>query len=270
MSPEQAKCEAVDQRSDLFALGSTLYAMCTGVAPFRGSPCLAVLKQVCEGEPEPIRVLNPSIPAWLEGIIRKLQAKEPDQRFFSAAEVADLLEQCLAHVQHADCHPLPVEAAQLVPPKPRQYPRRLLRWIASAALAMAAVVGYVFWPEGRKAVVATPNTAEAALPPADAETLPLYDEPLLAESQAIQARFDRLRQSFLGAAGDGNPLEAELRRVRQQLDLLEQAFKQPAPAESDPVASHFAALRAALVRLQQSVDFSQNTSSHRSHEGEYP
>ena len=92
MAPEQAGGEAVDQRADLFALGSTLYAMGTGRAPFRGSTGLAVLRQVCDVEPTSIRVLNPDVPIWLEGIIRKLHAKDPTKRIQSAAEVADLLE----------------------------------------------------------------------------------------------------------------------------------------------------------------------------------
>src|SRR5205085_5669050 len=107
MAPEQARGEAVDQRADLFALGSTLYAMCAGRAPFRGDSGWAVIRQVCEAEPPPLRSLNPDVPAWLEGIIRKLHAKDPSRRFPSAAEVADLLERCLAHVQQPDAHALP-------------------------------------------------------------------------------------------------------------------------------------------------------------------
>src|SRR5207245_7406903 len=55
MSPEQARGEAVDQRSDLFSLGSVLYALCTGRAPFRASGSMAVLKRVCEETPSLIR-----------------------------------------------------------------------------------------------------------------------------------------------------------------------------------------------------------------------
>ena len=92
MAPEQADGGAVDQRADLFSLGSVLYAMCTGRAPFRGDGGLAVLRQVCDTEPLPIRELNPDVPAWLAAIIGKLHAKDPARRFQSAAEVADLLE----------------------------------------------------------------------------------------------------------------------------------------------------------------------------------
>lgn len=100
MSPEQAEGKAIDQRTDLFSLGSVLYAMCTGRAPFRASGTLAVLKRVCEETPTPIRQSNPDIPDWLVATIEKLQAKNPAERFQSAAEVAALLGRHLAQVQH--------------------------------------------------------------------------------------------------------------------------------------------------------------------------
>src|SRR5438094_4144138 len=65
MSPEQANGEAVDHRSDLFSLGSVLYAMCTGRPPFRASSSMAVLKRVIEAAPRPIREINDEIPDWL-------------------------------------------------------------------------------------------------------------------------------------------------------------------------------------------------------------
>src|SRR5688500_7224451 len=69
MSPEQAEGKAIDQRTDLFSLGSVLYALCTGRAPFRASGTMAVLKRVCEETPSPIRQTNPDIPDWLIGLI---------------------------------------------------------------------------------------------------------------------------------------------------------------------------------------------------------
>src|SRR5262249_52874830 len=68
MSPEQAEGKPVDQRSDLFSLGSVLYAMCTGRAPFRADGSMAVLKRVCEDAPAPIREINPEVPDWLAAI----------------------------------------------------------------------------------------------------------------------------------------------------------------------------------------------------------
>jgi eukaryotic-like serine/threonine-protein kinase len=136
MAPEQARGETVDQRADLFALGSTLYAMCTGRPPFRGESSMAILRQVCDAEPTPLRSINPDVPAWLEGIIRNLHAKEPAQRFQSAAEVAELLEGCLAHVQQPDRHDLPRQAAQLGREIAQKRSRR--RWATAAAAGLLA------------------------------------------------------------------------------------------------------------------------------------
>ena len=87
MSPEQAAGEAVDHRSDLFSLGSVLYALCTGRPPFRADTTLAVLRRVEEDRTRPIREINPEIPEWLAAIIQRLHAKQPADRFQSAAEV---------------------------------------------------------------------------------------------------------------------------------------------------------------------------------------
>ena len=92
MSPEQARGEPVDQRSDLFSLGSVLYAMCTGRPPFRAETSYGVLRRITDEEPRPIREINPEIPEWLCGIVARLMAKRPEDRFQSAREVAALLE----------------------------------------------------------------------------------------------------------------------------------------------------------------------------------
>jgi serine/threonine protein kinase len=105
MSPEQAQSEPVDQRSDLFSLGSVLYAMCTGRSPFRADNAMATLRRVCDDSPRPIREINPDIPAWLTEIIDKLLAKNPADRFQSGQEVAELLSQHLADIQHPNSSP---------------------------------------------------------------------------------------------------------------------------------------------------------------------
>jgi len=114
MAPEQAEGRALDHRADLFSLGSVLYAMCTGRPPFRSSTLMGVIRRVCDEQPRPIRELNPDIPDWLCGIIGKLLAKRPDDRFASATEVADLLTGCLAHMQHPLTVPLPAAASALM------------------------------------------------------------------------------------------------------------------------------------------------------------
>lgn len=136
MSPEQARGTAIDQRSDLFALGSVLYAMCTGHTPFRASTTLAVLRKVCDEEPRPIRELNGDIPEWLAEIVTKLHAKDPAERFASAAEVEEVLRLALASLQQ----PRSVLRTPMKPPAAvRRQPRSAGRWLAAAAAALALV-----------------------------------------------------------------------------------------------------------------------------------
>lgn len=107
MSPEQAAGKQVDQQSDLFSLGSVLYALCTGRPPFRDDSSYGVMRQIIDESPTPIAQLNPEIPDWLASIIEKMMAKEKLDRFATAAEVHHLLERCLSHVQNPTANPLP-------------------------------------------------------------------------------------------------------------------------------------------------------------------
>ena len=111
MAPEQARGETVDHRADLFSLGSVLYAMCTGVPPFRGSTTLAVLRQVSRSAPDLGSRVEPGRTCLVGGVHRPLMAKSPADRFGSAAEVAVLLEGYLAHLRQ----PATVPAPQLPP-----------------------------------------------------------------------------------------------------------------------------------------------------------
>jgi serine/threonine protein kinase len=107
MSPEQTRGESVDYRSDLFSLGSVMYTMCTGRAPFRAETSYGMLRRIADESPRPIREINPDIPDWLCEIIDRLMAKRAEDRFESAREVAGLLKDCLAHVQQPTVVPLP-------------------------------------------------------------------------------------------------------------------------------------------------------------------
>ena len=113
MSPEQARAETVDHRSDLFSLGSVMYAMCTGHAPFRAESSYGVLRLITDTEARDIREINSEIPGWLCAIVSKMMAKQAGDRFDAAAHVAELLEQCLAHVQQPSSIGLPRSVRQL-------------------------------------------------------------------------------------------------------------------------------------------------------------
>jgi WD40 repeat protein/serine/threonine protein kinase len=149
MSPEQANGESVDQRSDLFSLGSVLYALCTGRGPFRGSTTVAVLKRVCDETPRPIREVNADVPEWLAAIIAKLHAKSAADRYQSAAEVANLLSRHLADLQRPGLilfQPLSTRAAVGGPAVgATRYSRRLV----ASSMLFGLVAIAVFWSLAR-------------------------------------------------------------------------------------------------------------------------
>jgi WD40 repeat protein len=140
MSPEQARGESVDHRTDLFSLGSVLYALCTGHAPFRADSTMAVLRRVSDDTPRPIREVNPEIPDWLAAIVAKLHAKDPADRFATATEVADLLGRCLLYLREPkpSAPPFAVEPMDLSPPRK---PRRRLAIAAGIAATALVLLG---------------------------------------------------------------------------------------------------------------------------------
>ena len=107
MSPEQARGEALDGRSDLFSLGCVLFEMATGVSPFRTDSTMATLRRIVDEQPAAMASLVPELPPWFSHIVERLLSKDPAQRFASASEVSQLLEQCLAHVQQPTAVALP-------------------------------------------------------------------------------------------------------------------------------------------------------------------
>ena len=167
MAPEQAQGETLDQRADLFSLGSVLYPMCSGRPPFR-RPTLAVLKRVAEDTPRPIREIIPEMPQWLCDIIARLHAKKPDDRFQSAREVAALLTRYLAEWQEhgrvmnpaapstktAEAAVKESEPVQSPPVKHRT-PQRSKVVSAGVLLALAVGAGVYVWP-GRGAAATPP------------------------------------------------------------------------------------------------------------------
>ena len=99
MSPEQTRGEALDARSDLFALGSVLYTMCVGQPPFRGANSLAVMQKIANERVLAVQSLNPNIPHALSRLIERLMDKRPSHRISSATEAAGQLRELLASQQ---------------------------------------------------------------------------------------------------------------------------------------------------------------------------
>ena len=160
MSPEQARGESVDHRSDLFSLGSVLYTCLAGRPPFRAESTFGILRRITDNEPRPIREINPNVPEWLCTIVEKLHAKSPSARYQSVTEVADLLRQCLAHVQTRG-ESLP---AELLSPKRSRFRIGL---VVLSALAVLVVASFVLTEKFRAAKSVVPPQRESSELPVD-------------------------------------------------------------------------------------------------------
>jgi serine/threonine protein kinase len=144
MAPEQALDDAIDHRADLFSLGSVLYQMCTGRPPFGETGSLTILKHVVEDQPRDIRELNRDIPPWLCGIIAKLHAKSPGERYQSAEDVDDLLSHCLAELHLRGEVSMPsVESPVSAPPR-RLFWRAIVGVLGLLILFGDLLVAYYF------------------------------------------------------------------------------------------------------------------------------
>ena len=144
MAPEQARGLDLDHRADLFSLGSVLYALCTGKPPFDGSTPYVVLKSITEEAATPIDELNPALPGWLIEIVERLHAKDPAERFQSAAEVADVLGRHLVEVLHATGESPCGGSAAVAPRSSSRSVRRLARgrlsYLSLAAVGIVALL----------------------------------------------------------------------------------------------------------------------------------
>ncbi|MBL8795076.1 MAG: protein kinase [Planctomycetia bacterium] len=148
MSPEQARGDRVDGRSDLFNLGIILYALCTSVKPFRGDSKLEVLTAIAADQPQNILELAPATPRPLVELIMRLLAKKPEGRPASAEQVIEVLQRLERAPRAVQPAPVPVpepvrapEAAPAALPKLEHAPRpRRQRPAPSPRLSMPVIL----------------------------------------------------------------------------------------------------------------------------------
>jgi eukaryotic-like serine/threonine-protein kinase len=187
MSPEQVQGLTIDPRSDLFGLGCVLYAMLLGHSPFRGTHTVEVVRKVCDLHPPAPHALDPSIPRPLSDVVMRLLAKDPRDRFATAAEAAAVLRSLLVAANRDSIEKGSAET--LVLPRRRRQRRR---WpVAPAALALAALalgIALALAWRGRKEVVPPPVAGRPA--------------GLITVARSGPADFDNLGQA-LGKAGPG-------------------------------------------------------------------
>lgn len=166
MSPEQARGAEVDERSDVYGLGSTLYAVLTGHPPFRGEREGEIIVQVLE-KPAPALSL-PTEDQGLVAIVRKCLEKQPALRYASAAELQDDLQRYLAGqeveaLQAAAQPPITDDAAVLLPRSTSNWASRIIVLAVLAVILLA--VGWLAWNPITGRSSATVGPGDGALKP---------------------------------------------------------------------------------------------------------
>lgn len=197
MSPEQARSQPLDGRSDLFSLGIVLYHSVTGTLPFRGADAFAVITALALEAPKPVWDENPNVPWPLGKLIMQLLEKDPDERPVSAAEVA----QTLVAVEKELRNP-PIEVFAPTPPPSRPRP--------------AAPVYHD--------AIAVDTTDEEAVEVADLEILPDDAEPPLVMAKRLHELTGRVIGVYeigpvVGQGHHGIVFRAREQRTGQALAL---------------------------------------------------
>src|SRR5512144_919226 len=130
MAPEQLEGREADARTDIFALGAVLYEMATGKKAFSGATQASLISSILRDEPQPISQVQPMSPAALDRVVQKSLAKDPEDRWQSAADLGSELK----WIAEAGS-----QAGVPAPAISRRRSRERLGWIVAGALFLTAV-----------------------------------------------------------------------------------------------------------------------------------
>lgn len=170
MSPEQAKGDFIDHRTDVYSLGVTLYHALTGVVPFTKSTPHAVLLAHIIEDPPPMSTAEHTIPGQVETVARKAIAKDPGDRYQRAGDLAADLDMA---VYHPETFTVPPERPSMypapsAPAAQAAYGRINWVWPAIglalfAVITVLAILGILAWPRVRPLLLPATPTAIASV-----------------------------------------------------------------------------------------------------------
>jgi eukaryotic-like serine/threonine-protein kinase len=172
LSPEQARGERVDSRSDLYSTGCLLYELLTGRPPFTGDSPVAIAYQHVRENPVPPSRVDPDVPAWADAIVLKAMAKSPADRYQTAADMRADLQRAASGLPVAAAPPTRVDMYQgtqrmgdpmtagrtsAIPPvadyeyadtgydRGRGGGRRWIPWVLGLVLVLGVVIGVAYY-----------------------------------------------------------------------------------------------------------------------------
>lgn len=256
MAPEQALSESVDYRADLFSLGSVLYFAATGTLPFRAATPIGVMQQVCSVNPDRLREVNADVPEMLESVIEKLQAKSAAERFQSAIELRDYLNEYLSHLQQPTFKNPP---RHLVTPASRKRRKALALRLATGACALCVVVAIavavtkfrspseaVSSSTNKPMTAGQPNAnLNAAATMSSVASISQLDAEIQAVAQEIQnLQTDPQPEFYLGTSSTGDPLS------RLAFDI-----QQAEETSLNPGVPQFHSFAADVSQVQQRIEY---------------
>ena len=168
MSPEQARGEAVDERTDIFSLGVALYEMLTGSRPFQGATPAALVLQVVDKPVPPPSTINRGVPKELDAVVARALEKDPAARFDSAATLAAELRAVDRETQDSPARTdVVVAPAAVTRPRPSR-----IGWVL-ASVALVAIGGAgTLWYE-RDALASIWRGTISKAPPPTIAVIPL-------------------------------------------------------------------------------------------------